>query len=137
MSNHRCGTREGATDSDRGAAETENLLGGTPGGFRTTREGVENVSVDDVDGDGPFAGVPPKAGSRGTADDWDVLSVRSDNVVPRIDSTTDSVCKGNKVCGDVGTGPRRGEGCKVGGVMVGRGLKSNGLRYRPHMGLLG
>ena len=74
MSNHCGGICEGTTDSDRGAVVTKNLLCGTPGGFRMTREGVENVSNDEVDGDGPFAGVRPKAGGEGTADDWDVLS---------------------------------------------------------------
>ena len=58
--------------------------------------------------------------------------------VLRIDPTADSVSEGDKVGGDAGTGLRRGEGSKVGGDMVGgRGLRSNGLRYRPHMGLLG
>ena len=138
MSNHCGGTCEGATESDRAAVDTENLLGGTPGGFRTTREGVENVSVDEVAGDGPFAGVRPKAGGVGTADDWDVLSVIGDSEVLRIDPMTDSVCEGDNVRGEAGTGLRGGEGCKVGGDMVGgRGLRSNGLRYRPHMGLVG
>ncbi len=52
-----------------GAVDTENLLCGTAGGIRVTPEGVENVSIEDVDGDGPFAGVRPKAGGGGTADD--------------------------------------------------------------------
>ena len=71
MSNQFGRSCEGATDSDRGAVDIENLLVGTPGGFRTTRKGLENVSVDGVDGDGdgPFAGVRPKAGGRDTTDD--------------------------------------------------------------------
>jgi hypothetical protein len=40
-----------------------------------TQEGVENVSIEDVDGEGPFAGVRPNAGGGGIADDGDVLSV--------------------------------------------------------------
>ena len=97
------------------------------------REGVENVSIEDVDGDGPFAGVWPNARGGGTVDDGEVLSVIGDNDVLRIDPTTDSVCEGD--C----TGLRGGEGRKVGGrdIIVGRGLISNGLRYRPQTGLLG
>ena len=81
------------------------------------REGVENVSIEDVDGDGPFAGVWPNARGGGTVDDREVLSVIEDNNVLRIDLTTDSVCKGD--C----TGLRGGEGCKVGGrdIIVGGG----------------
>ena len=104
----------GVPYSDRGAVDTENLLDGTTGGFRTTREGVEIVSVDDVDGDGPLAGVRPKAGGGGTAHDWDVLSMRGERDVLRIDPTTDSVYEGDKVGGDAGTGLRGGEGCRVG-----------------------
>ena len=97
------------------------------------REGVENVSIDDVDGDGPFAGVRPNAGGGGTVDDGEVLSVIGDNGALRKDPTTDSVCEGD--C----TGLRGGEGRKVGGgdIIVGGGLISNGLRYRPQTGLLG
>ena len=39
------------------------------------REGVENVSIEDDDGDGPFAGVRPNDGGGGTVDDEEVLSV--------------------------------------------------------------
>ena len=60
MSNQFGRICEGPTDSDRGAVDMEKMLCGTPRGFRTTREGVENVSIDDVDGDGPFAGLGPK-----------------------------------------------------------------------------
>ena len=48
-------------------------------GQEREREGVENVWIEDVDGNGPFAGV---AECRG----WDVL---------RKDPTTDSVCEGD------------------------------------------
>ena len=68
------------------------------------REGVENVSIEDVDGDGPFAGVQPNAGGDGTVDDGEVLSVIGDNDVLRKDPTTDSVCEGDS------TGLRGGEG---------------------------
>ena len=58
--------------------------------------------------------------------------------VLRMDPTTDSVFEEDKVGGDAETGLEGGEGCEVGGDMVGgRGLRSNGLRYRPHMELLG
>ena len=33
------------------------------------REGVENVSIEDDDGDGPFADVRPNDGGGGTVDD--------------------------------------------------------------------
>ena len=39
------------------------------------REGVENVSIEDDDGDGPFADVRPNDGGGGTVDDGEVLSV--------------------------------------------------------------
>ena len=106
MSNRCGGICEGATDSDHGAVDTERLLGRKPGGFRTTREGVENVSIYDGDGDGPFAGLRLKADGGGTADDWDVLSVIGESDVLRIDQTTDSVCEGEKVRGNAGTGLR-------------------------------
>ena len=120
-----------------GAVDTEKRLWGTVGGFRTTRgrEGVENVSIEDVEGEGPFAGVRPNAGGGGTADDdWEVRSVIGESEVLRIDPTTDSVCEG-----DIGgTGLSGGEGRrKVGGDDIEGGLMSNGMRYRPHMGLLG
>ena len=51
------------------------------------REGVENGSIEDVVGDGPFAGVRPNAG--------EVLSVMGDNGILRKDPTTDSVCEGD------------------------------------------
>jgi hypothetical protein len=57
-----------ATDSDRGAVGTGKRLWGTLGGFKTTREVVENVSIENVYGDGPFAGVRPNAGGRGADD---------------------------------------------------------------------
>lgn len=48
-------------------------LCGTFGGFTATQEGVENVLIADVDGDGPFAGVQRNAGGVSIADDGDVL----------------------------------------------------------------
>lgn len=66
------------------------------GEFRTTRVDVENVSIEDVDGDGPFASVWPPS----TADDEEVHSVIGESEVLRIDPTTDSVCEGD------GPGPR-------------------------------
>ena len=102
------------------------------------REGVECVSVDDVNGGGPFAGVRAEAGGVGNADDWNILWVIGESEVPCIDSMTDSTCKGDKGRGVAGAGLRGGKGCEVGGDMVGgRGLRSNGFRYCPHMGLLG
>ena len=78
---------------------------------------MENVSIEDVDGDGPFAGVRPNAGGGGTADDdWEVRSVIGESEVLRIDPTTDSVCEGDIVGG---TGLRGGEGRrKVGGTTL-------------------
>ena len=75
----------------------------------------------------------PNAGGGGTIDDGEVLSVMGDNDILRKDPTTDSVCEGE------GTGLRGGEGRNVGGgdMIVGGGLMSNGMRYRPQMGLLG
>ena len=58
-------------------------------------EGVENVSIEDVDGDGPFVGVRPNTGGGGMVDNGEVLSVIGDNDVLRIDPTTDSVCEGD------------------------------------------
>ena len=94
---------------------------------------MENVSIEDVDGEGLFAGVRPTAEGGGTIDDGEVLSVIGDNDVLRKDPTTDSFCEGE------GAGLRGGEGRKVGGgdMIVGGGLMSNGMRYRPQMGLLG
>jgi hypothetical protein len=54
-------------------------------------EGVENVSVVDVDGDGPLSGVRPKAGSGGIAGEGVRLSVIVERRVRRIEPTTDSV----------------------------------------------
>jgi hypothetical protein len=98
--------------------ETENLLRGTVGGFRMTREGVESVSIEDVDGDGPSS-VRPKAGGGGIADDGDVLSLIVERHVLCIE---DSVC-----VGDIARG-RGGEGRKVGGDKMG-GLKPKGMRH--------
>jgi hypothetical protein len=48
-----CWPPDCAIDSERGAVDTEKRLWGTlPGGFRMTREGVENISIEDVDGEG-------------------------------------------------------------------------------------
>ena len=54
-------------------------------------EGVENVSVVDVDGDGPLRGARPKAGSGGIAGEGVRLSVIGESWVRRIEPTTDSV----------------------------------------------
>ena len=37
------------------------------------REGVKNVSIEDDDGDGPFADVRPNDGGGGTVDDGESL----------------------------------------------------------------
>lgn len=97
-----------------GTVDTENLLGGTPGGFRMIPDGVENVSIEDVDGDGPFAGARPKGGGGGIADDWEVLSVIGESGVLRIDPTTDSVCEGVEMGRGGGIGPMGSEGCTIG-----------------------
>jgi len=72
------------------------LEGGTrpfrdaPGGPMIGPEGVEKVSIVDVDGEGPLGGMEPKAGSGGTAGEGVRLSVIGESCVQRIDSTTDS-----------------------------------------------
>lgn len=69
------------------------------------REVVEDVSIED--GDCPFAGVRPKAGSGGNVE---VFSVIWESDVLQINPTTDSVSKG-----DIGsTGLRGGERREVG-----------------------
>ena len=80
---------------------------------------MENASIEDVDGDGPFAAVRPNTEGGGTVDDGEVLSVMGDNDVLRKDPTTDSVCEGE------GTGLRGDEGCKVGdsNIIVGGGKR--------------
>jgi hypothetical protein len=108
--------------------DTENLLMG--GWFTMTREGVENVSIEDVDGDGPFAGVRPKAGGGGTADDGEVLSVIGERDVLRIE---DSVWEGDMVVRGTGLIGGGGEGRKVGGDNMG-GLKPNGYGVLSRLG---
>jgi len=102
---------------------------------------VENVSTEDVDGEGPFAGVRPNAGGGGTAEDGEVLSVIGESDVLRIDPTTDSVREQDKVGGECGTGVRGDAGRKIGGVMLGEGDRQglmNGLYCPPPgTGLLG
>jgi hypothetical protein len=91
-----------------------------------TQEGVENVSIEDVDGEGPFAGVRPNAGGGGIADDGDVLSVIVESRLLCIDPTTDSVWEGD-IVGAEGGGLIGGVGRKRGGdIVAGRGL-SNGM----------
>ena len=68
------------------------------------REGIENVLIEDVDGDGLFTGMQLNTGGDGTVDDGEVLSVIEDNNVLCKDPTTDSVCEGDS------TGLRGGEG---------------------------
>ena len=53
-------------------------------------EGVEKVSIVDVDGEGPLGGMEPKGGSEGTAGEGVRLSVIGESWVQRIDPTTDS-----------------------------------------------
>jgi hypothetical protein len=65
-----------------------------------------------VDGDGPFAGVRPNAG---TSDDREFLWVVEDSDVLCIDPTTDSVREGDIVGGDEGTVLRGDSGREVGG----------------------
>jgi hypothetical protein len=95
------------------------------GAFVMTRGGVETVPIEDVDGDGPFAGVRPKAGGGGTADDGEVLSVIGERDLLHKE---ESVRVGDIVDGLSTLGPRGDEGRKVEGDMVG-GLKWNGMRH--------
>jgi hypothetical protein len=86
-----------AIDSDDEAVvDMEKWLCGTCRGSGR-REGVENVSIEDVYGDGLFAGVRPNAGGGCTVDHGEVFSVIRESDVLHIDPTTDSVCKGNIV----------------------------------------
>jgi hypothetical protein len=57
---------------------------------------VNVLSIEDADGEGPFAGVWPNAGGGGAADDGDVLSVIGESDVLCVDPTTDSVCEGGR-----------------------------------------
>jgi hypothetical protein len=67
------------------------------GGFRTTQNGVENVSIEDVDGEGPFAGVRPNASGGGIADEGEDLSVIVESRPLCMNPTTVSVCEGDIV----------------------------------------
>jgi len=67
---------------------------GAPGGPTFRAEGVENVSIDDVDGDGPLSDVRPKGGSDGTGGEGVVLSVIRESCVWHMEPTTDSVREG-------------------------------------------
>ena len=58
------------------------------------QDGIEKVSIEDVDDDSLFVGVWPNAGVGGTVDDGEVLSVIGDKDVLCKDPTTDSVCEG-------------------------------------------
>ncbi|KAI0296505.1 hypothetical protein B0F90DRAFT_1033470 [Multifurca ochricompacta] len=73
------------------------------GGFTIRPEGVENVSIEDVDGDDPLGGVRPKDGMVRTPDEGVRHSVIVERWVRRIDPTTDSVSDGAG-CGDVTAG---------------------------------
>jgi hypothetical protein len=73
---------------------------------------MENVSIEDVNVDGPSGGVRPKAGDEGIADDGGVDSVIGANDILRIDPTTDFVCEGDIVSTKGSTGRRGGEGIK-------------------------
>lgn len=53
-------------------------------------EGVEIVSIVDVDGDGPPRGLQPNAGSGGTAGEGVRLSLMGESWVRRKEPTTDS-----------------------------------------------
>jgi hypothetical protein len=100
-----------------------------------TREGVEDISIEDVDGDGPFAGVRPKARGRGTVDDGKVRSVVGESVLLRIDTVTDSVYGGDIAGADGGTKLIGGKGLKVGRDNVGGpGLRSYGTWHRSTCG---
>ncbi len=70
---HRFGGTQGLTSDSRC---------GTVGGFMMMPEGVEHDSIEDVDSDGPFAGVRPKARGGGTTDDGEVLLVIGKSVCP-------------------------------------------------------
>lgn len=77
------------------------------------------LSIEDVDGEGPFAGLGPNAGGGGTTDDGDVLSIREGDVL-RVDPTTDSVCEGDIVGAEGGTGLIGGEVHRVSGDLSAR-----------------
>jgi hypothetical protein len=90
-----CGVRLSGTNNSDGTLEVVTRpASGAPGGFTVRPEGVENVSIVEVDGDGPFGGLRPKAGREGTAGEGVRLSVIVESRVWRMDPTTDSVCEG-------------------------------------------
>lgn len=74
-----------------GTARSDRTLacGGLRGGA-IWPEGVEIVSIVDVDGDGPPRGVQPNAGNGGTAGDGVRLSLIGESWVRRKEPTTDS-----------------------------------------------
>jgi hypothetical protein len=88
---------EGSNDGTLGyimsnkACRIGSLACGTLGGGAIGPEGVENVSVGDVDGDGLPRGVRPKAGSGGNPGEGVRLSVMGESRVWRKEPTTDSV----------------------------------------------
>lgn len=64
------------TIKSRGTLRDVMKLGrGAPGGPTLGPEGVENVSIVDVDGEGPLSDTRPKAGSEGISGDGVLLSV--------------------------------------------------------------
>jgi hypothetical protein len=81
----------GTTKSDRSLKVVPRLGCTTLGGTAIGPEGVENVSVGDVDGDGLPRCVRPKAGSGGNPGEGVRLSVIGESRVWRKEPTTDSV----------------------------------------------
>jgi len=80
----------GTTESDRSLKVVPRLACATLGEAAIGPEGVENVSVGDVDGDAT-RGVRPKAGSGGNSGEGVRLSVIGESRVWRKEPTTDSV----------------------------------------------
>ncbi len=87
-----------------------------------TRSGVENVAMDEVDGDGPLVFVRPNAG--GTAEDGDVRSLIGESGVLRRDSMHEPDCEG----GDVAESTRGGGGRRTIGGAVRSSLATGAAR---------
>ncbi len=91
MSNKDCRLGSlGTTQSDRTLEVVAKLACGTLWEGAIGPEGVETVSIVDVDGDGPPGGVQPNAGSGGNTGEGVRLSLIGERLVRRKEPTTDS-----------------------------------------------
>ena len=75
--------------------------------------------MDDVAGGGPFTGVRPNAGGVDSGDDRDDIALIGESEGPAQRPNDGLRLRRDKVRGEASAGLRGGEGCKVGGDMVG------------------